>query len=538
MQIEHEESKFLEDWLCHPEWWFNSSHVYDDLITAKYGNLLEVDVTSDVLAFIILYDQVPRHFYRKESAEHIITYFRMKAVNLIDRNIEMVRELDGHKLCFALLPYRHRDTSNYFNLVLDIIWNKLLATEDQTLVNIYQRYLKATYERHDIHNSVSISQYSDDVHSHNALILQVPTKVPFHNLNVYDDILDYNGEHLTNTDTGNQVLNLNLKTLNKYIISLSGGVDSMVCCYIAKQSVANSKVTAVHINYCNRDTSMQEEKFVRDWCAQHGVTLYVRRIKEINRPLCMKYELRNTYETYTRNIRYATYMKVAEHAGMSSCNVILGHNKDDCFENILTNINKKTKYENLLGIQDIGIQNGITFYRPMLHIWKREIVAFAHQVGIPYLYDSTPSWSQRGKIRDSIVPMLTRWDVGVINSFFDLAENMRQTTIITNIYIDNLLDVMTIQDTNDSTLVFEVNQIQRELLTNMIFWREIIDKVILKYNITTKKPSHKSLTCMLDRFQKQPESHPTITAELTKQLRVVVNFAARTITLKFHNNIL
>ena len=66
----------------------------------------------------------------------------------------------------------------------------------------------------------------------------------------------------------------------------------------------------VHINYCNRTTSDREEEFVKAWCDYMRIPLYIRRIEEINRPLCMENNLRDIYEYYTRNVRYSTYKTV------------------------------------------------------------------------------------------------------------------------------------------------------------------------------------------------------------------------------------
>jgi len=134
--------------------------------------------------------------------------------------------------------------------------------------------------------------------------------------------------------------------------------------------------------------------------------------------------------------------------------VLLGHNKDDCFENIITNITNKNNYENLSGMEILKTIDGINFWRPMLNIKKADIINYANFNNIPYLFDSTPSWSVRGKIRDNLKPVLLTLktnnnirDETQINSFFALKDVIKESTeIINNIIIDNLVEKLEYKD--------------------------------------------------------------------------------------------
>jgi tRNA(Ile)-lysidine synthase TilS/MesJ len=55
---------------------------------------------------------------------------------------------------------------------------------------------------------------------------------------------------------------------------------------------------------------------------------------------------------------------------------------------------------NLSGINLGSLIEGIHIWRPLLSHSKAEILDFAHLFGIPYLKNSTPIWSTRGKIRN------------------------------------------------------------------------------------------------------------------------------------------
>jgi tRNA(Ile)-lysidine synthase TilS/MesJ len=134
--------------------------------------------------------------------------------------------------------------------------------------------------------------------------------------------------------------------------------------------------------------------------------------------------------------------------------VLLGHNKDDCFENIITNITNKNNYDNLSGMEILKTIDGINFWRPMLNIKKADIINYANLYKIPYLFDSTPSWSVRGKIRDNLKPVLLTLktnnniqDETQIDSFFALKDVIKESTeIINNVIIDNLVEKLECKD--------------------------------------------------------------------------------------------
>jgi tRNA(Ile)-lysidine synthase TilS/MesJ len=85
-------------------------------------------------------------------------------------------------------------------------------------------------------------------------------------------------------------------------------------------------------------------------------------------------------------------------------------------------------------------------WRPFLNIEKKYIISYAIANKIPFLYDSTPKWSVRGKIRDIIKPALIKLknndeqeDNSIIEAFFDLKEYISDTqNIINDLIINNL----------------------------------------------------------------------------------------------------
>jgi tRNA(Ile)-lysidine synthase TilS/MesJ len=146
--------------------------------------------------------------------------------------------------------------------------------------------------------------------------------------------------------------------------------------------------------------------------------LYIRKVDEIQRDVKCD---RSFYEKITKEIRFNAY-KFLDRP------VVLGHNKDDCLENIFSNIKKCQNYDNLNGMLSISYQKEVTLVRPMLSISKKQIIEIANQCNIPYLEDSTPSWSERGKMRDELIPFLNNFDSRIISGLIKLSTHCSKIT--------------------------------------------------------------------------------------------------------------
>jgi tRNA(Ile)-lysidine synthase TilS/MesJ len=118
--------------------------------------------------------------------------------------------------------------------------------------------------------------------------------------------------------------------------------------------------------------------------------------------------------------------------------VVMGHNKDDCLENILQNISSRHKYDNLIGMDVCTRQNGVTFFRPLLAVSKNAIVNYARRHNIPFLPNSTPPSCHRGKIRNEVVPCLDAWNDRFIPGLFAVSDIVRTMNTLVHAHADAL----------------------------------------------------------------------------------------------------
>ena len=162
--------------------------------------------------------------------------------------------------------------------------------------------------------------------------------------------------------------------------------------------------------------------------------------------------------------------------------VLLGHNKDDCFENIISNIGNKNNYDNLSGMSILSNINNLNIWRPMLNIEKKEIIAYANNNNIPYLLDSTPKWSIRGKIRDNIKPAFENINnTNMIEAFFILKEKLEESNTIITLTVDNLINKLK-YDNNMYYGIYTKDEIKtiKYILISKIFFNKLNIKVSYK----------------------------------------------------------
>jgi tRNA(Ile)-lysidine synthetase-like protein len=420
-----------EFWFTNPNVWFQATPKDDMLITEKFKELhdnppdyTELDnlTREETVAYIILFDQITRHIYR-DNQEIIQEYLnKIIPISLIFYQYNK-ENITSNEFAFVMLPLRHSKNYNNFHYVVKETWEKINQNICDNEKQNYIRFLTATYERYirDI--------YETDM---NQIICHNPTHKSTFDSVCDLTILDTRCINYSSAQTGIYTDDLDkvVKHLNKddiYILSLSGGVDSMVLSTVLKRN--NIKFVCVHISYQNRDECDEEIEILKNWCDILGVKLYYRRIHEIKRKNCMQIGLRELYESYTRDVRFNTYKLVGKILGYEIPKVFLGHNKDDRFENILTNIASQSHYDNLTGMEIVQVISNIEFHRPLLNITKKEIYEFSKLNSIIHFPNSTPSWSQRGKIRDIVKPTLIDWNPVIIDSFFKLSAEL-------GIYVD------------------------------------------------------------------------------------------------------
>jgi tRNA(Ile)-lysidine synthetase-like protein len=495
-------NELYDEWFSNRDYWFSKNSKIDVYLCDKYYKYIESTSyiyesykknplffdNKTIIAYIILLDQISRHFKRVYDTNIDIVEFSRKAVNfsniLLYNNKQDIFTID--ELSFIYLPYRHlKDIDKIYEIVsIYIELYEKANTEDKLKC---RRYLQAT-----------LNNIYKDI---NLLSMKINKRVKSWEY-INKDILDPRClEDNKIVSVVSPIIHENmrneiekLKDGSTIIVSLSGGVDSMVALYLCKyiKDTYNSNkiknIIAIHINYNNRTHSGDELDFVNYYCNKLGIKLYLRTIKEISRNNCLHNGLRDLYEDITKNIRYDMYRLNIKN---DRTYILLGHNKDDCFENVITNISNKSNYNNLCGMEVLKEIEGMMFWRPLLSIEKRHILDCANINKIPYLYDSTPVWSVRGKIRDTVRPSLLLLknnegieDNSIIDSFFYLRDYIANTQDIFNeLIIKNLISKIKYMDAENSRkYITEYSKTEMLSLKYIVIAKIFFSKLNIRYS--------------------------------------------------------
>lgn len=292
---------------------------------------------------------------------------------------------------------------------------------------------------------------------------------------------------------------------NKYVVSLSGGVDSMVLTSILHY--LDKTVIGIHINYNNRPETYKEKEFLENWCEYNDIKLYCMDILDIQR----RDSKRSDYEEYTKKIRFDMYKQVLETENCDS--VLLAHHKDDIVENIFTNVCRARSLFNLGVLKKESVIDDVTIERPLLDLYKKCIVDYANKHDISYFKDTTPKWSVRGCYREKIDPSV-QYAFGnqVKNNLLSVETELKEWyTVITYSIINPFIKSM---DTKDYEVSFDTTPYKEYPLC---FWNTVFMKLFHFYN--SKVPSKRSIKAFVDYIEHRTEGNINLTSETKTKMK-------------------
>lgn len=124
---------------------------------------------------------------------------------------------------------------------------------------------------------------------------------------------------------------------------------------------------------------------------------------------------------------------------------------------------------------DVGVTEGVSVWRPLLSNNKDEIYAFAHKYGVPYLQDTTPSWSTRGKLRNVLLPLLMDiYGTGCMHNLSSLAaESDAMRALVQETVFGPFLETIVRYDCGIS---IEITDSYRE--QSAVFWTEALKQIM------------------------------------------------------------
>lgn len=469
--------KVSQTWIQHPQWWFNSTPKTDREVITFYGtNFLNIHCQDD-LDYLILYDQLARHYFRNDPLNYSI--YTVKALEYTNRLlIGNKGRFSPEEFVFILLPLRHTKVpSNIQRALSELRIHPLYSLSPSIFVRFYKASIQQLSKFHEIGTKVYLPCQRTFKQWSSTDILEFS---PTSHLKLLEKALE------------EDINFINKWKPNQIVVSLSGGVDSMVLLHRFSKvcQELGKECCAIHINYGNRGEICQKEvELLRDFCEELNIKLYVREIYEIQRT---KDKEREFYEELTRQIRFDMYKIVSGSNGM----VLLGHHQDDAVENILSNIRKERNWGDLRGMNTTHIERAVWVGRPLLNSNKKVIIEYAHNYNIPYLEDSTPKWSERGRMRDIVIPALNTFD-NQCHGLVKMSEEMK--------HLYHLMEESVWKPFRKNIVRLNEDDVKMELTNASLqwgnaFWNETM--IDIARTLKVIYPSHKSIQNFLKMCEK------------------------------------
>ena len=186
-----------------------------------------------------------------------------------------------------------------------------------------------------------------------------------------------------------------LEASERVLIACSGGPDSICLLMVLRELWPQT--AAVYVNHMLRgEDSMREEEFVRKFCMERSISLFVETIHWKTVP--------GNLEEAARKKRYRHLAKVAAEHGFHK--VALGHQREDVAETFLLRLIRGSGPH---GLAVLPPQRGM-YIRPLLECGRAEILEYLSDNNIPYVTDVTNAdlRFQRNRVRNELVPYLQK----------------------------------------------------------------------------------------------------------------------------------
>lgn len=213
----------------------------------------------------------------------------------------------------------------------------------------------------------------------------------------------------------------------KNLLAFSGGVDSSALFFILKNH--NIKFDIAIVDYGVRQQSKDEVAYAKELCKTHNLTCHLLKAPKIEK----------NFESSAREIRYDFFEELIKKYGYE--NLITAHHLGDRFEWMLMQFCKGAGCAEIAGMQKIQKRKNYTLLRPLLHLDKKELLAYLKADKIKYFEDETnfDEDIKRNEFRHNYsAPLLEKYLDGIKKSFEYLDED--RESLIPDIEIKTLND--------------------------------------------------------------------------------------------------
>jgi tRNA(Ile)-lysidine synthase len=194
------------------------------------------------------------------------------------------------------------------------------------------------------------------------------------------------------------------------LVAVSGGPDSMALLHVLRrlQEEWRLRLYVAHVHHGLHRAGDAHAEFVRRTARAWGLPVSVRRVDVAG----MARRRRRTLEETARTLRYAALARVARRVGATR--LAVAHTADDQAETVLLWLLRGAA-DGLAGMPPVRPLDGLTIIRPIIDLWRHEVLDYLAVERVPSRQDPTNRSRRplRNRIRRDLLPHLAGYNPGI-----------------------------------------------------------------------------------------------------------------------------
>ena len=212
----------------------------------------------------------------------------------------------------------------------------------------------------------------------------------------------------------------NIDYLNKtFVLCISTGIDSSVLLdlFMKFKSTNNINIIVCHVNHHRRKESEEEEEYIRSFCLENNIKLYVKELYFEDDTI--------NFQAKARDLRYEFFDEVMK--SEKADYLVLAHHGDDNLETILMRMTRGSSLIGYSGILACFEKNGYSVIRPLLRNSKQDIINYQKLHKIKYYEDDSNSHKDytRNRYRLDVIPLLKKESTDIIEKVYEFSQVLR-----------------------------------------------------------------------------------------------------------------
>ncbi|QDO94008.1 tRNA lysidine(34) synthetase TilS [Formosa sediminum] len=225
---------------------------------------------------------------------------------------------------------------------------------------------------------------------------------------------------------------------SKLILTISGGIDSVVLAYLCKELKLDFALAHCNFNLRGAESDA-DEAFLINLAEQLDVEIF---IESFNTKLYAQ-DTKLSIQMAARELRYRWFQELVEALHFNY--VLTAHHADDNLETFLINLSRGTGIEGLTGIPEVNDY----IVRPLLPFSRAEITNYAKAHKITWREDSSNSSTKylRNKLRHEVIPVLKEINPQWLQNFKMTQDHLHDSKVLIDDYMTQVYkDIVVFKD--------------------------------------------------------------------------------------------